>query len=164
MNDQSYNMEKIHKSVKEYRFDDALLLIRKNLTKDSGHKDSLYLAAVCYRYLKQFNLSKDFLKKLLTVAPDMGRAYQELGHLHRDSGNEQQAIAYYRQATDHNPALLASWKILYNYYDKTQNKASAKYSLDKIKDLEALPKILLHINQILHEGNIKLKNGYGIAS
>ena len=52
-------------------------------------------------------------------------------------------------------ALLASWKILYNYYDKTRNKASAKYSLDKIKDLEALPKILLHINQILHEGNIK---------
>ena len=155
MNDQSYNMEKIHKSVKEYRFDEALLLIRKNLTKNSDHKDSLYLAAVCYRYLKQFNLSKDFLKRLLTVAPDMSRAYQELGHLYRDSGNEQQAIAYYRQATDHNPALLASWKILYNYYDKTQNKASAKYSLDKIKDLEALPKVLLHINQILHEGNIK---------
>ena len=155
MNDQTYNMEKIHKSVKEYRFDEALLLIRKNLTKDSEHKDSLYLAAVCYRYLKQFNLSKDFLKRLLTVAPDMGRAYQELGHLHRDSGNEQQAIVYYRQATDHNPALLASWKILYNFYDKTQNKTSAKYSLDKIKDLEALPKVLLHINQILHEGNIK---------
>ena len=155
MKDQTYNMEKIHKSVKEYRFDEALLLIRKNLTKDSEHKDSLYLAAVCYRYLKQFNLSKDFLKRLLTVAPDMGRAYQELGHLHRDSGNEQQAIVYYRQATDHNPALLASWKILYNFYDKTQNKTSAKYSLDKIKDLEALPKVLLHINQILHEGNIK---------
>ena len=85
----------------------------------------------------------------------MASAYQELGHLHRDSGNEQQAIAYYRQATvNHNPALLASWKILYNYFDKTQNKASAKYSLDKIKDLEALPKVL-YINQILHEGNIK---------
>ena len=155
MNDKSYNMEKIHKSIKEYRFDDALLLIKKNLIKDNNHKDSLYLAAVCYRYLKQFKLSREFLKKLLTVAPDMGRAYQELGHLYRDSGDEKQAIGYYRQATDHNPALLASWKLLYKYYDKTENISSAKYTLEKIEYLENLPKILLHINQILNEGNIK---------
>src|SRR6056300_1197506 len=155
MNDKSYNMEKIHKSIKEYRFDDALLLIKKNLIKDNNHKDSLYLAAVCHRYLKQFKLSREFLKKLLTVAPDMGRAYQELGHLYRDSGDEKQAIGYYRQATDHNPALLASWKLLYKYYDKTENISSAKYTLEKIEYLENLPKILLHINQILNEGNIK---------
>ena len=71
MSDQSFNMEKIHKAVKEYRFNDALILIKNNLLKDKEHKDSLYLAAVCCRYLKQHKNSKIFLKRLLTVAPDM---------------------------------------------------------------------------------------------
>ena len=48
----------------------------------------------------------------------MGRAYQELGHLNRDSGNEENAIRYYRQACELNPALPASWKALYSYFKK----------------------------------------------
>ena len=39
MSDQSFNMEKIHKAVKEYRFNDALILIKNNLLKDKEHKD-----------------------------------------------------------------------------------------------------------------------------
>ena len=155
MSDQSFNMEKIHKAVKEYRFNDALILIKNNLLKDKEHKDSLYLAAVCCRYLKQHKNSKIFLKRLLTVAPDMGRAYQELGHLYRDIGDEKQSIVYYRQATDHNPALLASWKLLNQFFIKSKNDGSAKHTLEKINQLESLPSILLHINQIFHEGNLK---------
>ena len=41
----------------------------------------------------------------------MGRAYQELGHLNRDNGNEEDSIKHYRQACELNPALPSSWKL-----------------------------------------------------
>ena len=155
MKKKSYNLETIHKAVKEYRFEEALKLIKANLFSDPDHRDSLYLAAVCTRYLKQYGASKNYLKKLLINAPDMGRAYQELAHLNRDMGNKLQSIGYYRQATDHNPALLASWKALLQFSVETNNKSSAEHAHQKIKELESLPNVLLHINQILNEGNLK---------
>ena len=151
----SFDLETIHKAVKEYRFDDALKLIQKNLKKDADHMDSLYLAAVCSRYKKNYKDAENYLRKLLSIAPDMGRAYQELAHLNRDKGNKIQATGYYRQATEHNPALLASWNELYKLAVQSKNRGSARHAQEKIEQLKSLPNILLHINQILNEGNIK---------
>ena len=61
----------------------------------------------------------------MSIAPDMGRAYQELGHLNRDMGNEEKAVVHYRQACELNPALLAAWNSLYKYFVKNQNKPAA---------------------------------------
>jgi tetratricopeptide (TPR) repeat protein len=155
MSKKSFNLETIHIAVKEYRFDDALKLIKKNLKKDADHMDSLYLAAVCSRYTKNYKDAENYLRKLLSIAPDMGRAYQELAHLNRDKGNKLQATGYYRQATEHNPALLASWSELYKLAVESKNRGSAKHAQEKIEQLKSLPNILLHINQILNEGNIK---------
>ena len=155
MSKKSFNLETIHKAVKEYRFDDALKLIQKNLKKDADHLDSLYLAAVCSRYKKNYKDAENFLRKLLSIAPDMGRAYQELAHLNRDKGNKLQATGYYRQATEHNPALLASWNEIYKLAVESKNRGSARHAKEKIEQLKSLPNILLHINQILNEGNIK---------
>ena len=96
------------------------------------------------------------IEKLLTIAPDMGRAYQELGHLNRDSGNENSSITYYRQACELNPALLSSWNSLYNYFTKTKNKPAADHALDQIKTLKSIPANLLYISQILNEGRLGL--------
>ena len=70
MNKKSYNLETIHKAVKEYRFDEALKLLKSNLFSDPDHRDSLYLAAVCTRYLKRYEDSKNYLKKLLINVVD----------------------------------------------------------------------------------------------
>ena len=155
MSKKPFNLETIHIAVKEYRFDDALKLIKKNLNKDADHMDSLYLAAVCSRYKKNYKDAENYLRKLLSIAPDMGRAYQELAHLNRDMGNKIQATGYYRQATEHNPALLASWNELYKLAVESKNRGSARHAKEKIEQLKSLPNILLHINQILNEGNIK---------
>ncbi len=155
MSKKPFNLETIHIAVKEYRFDDALKLIQKNLKKDADHMDSLYLAAVCSRYKKNYKDAENYLRKLLSIAPDMGRAYQELAHLNRDKGNKIQATGYYRQATEHNPALLASWNELYKLAVESKNRGSARHAKEKIEQLKSLPNILLHINQILNEGNIK---------
>ena len=99
-------------AVKENRFDQALKLLEIILKDNPDHIDTLYLASVSSRYLKQFDKSMEYIQTLLANAPDMGRAYQELAHINRDMGNEKKAITHYRQACELNPALLSSWNCL----------------------------------------------------
>ena len=150
-----FDITRVTNAVKEHRFVEALSLIEGNLASNPEHKDSLYLAAVCSRYLKNFDDSRKYIESLLTHAPDMGRAYQELGHLSKAMGDDDKAIVYYRQACELNPALVASWDFLYRYFVKVKNESAANHALEQVKQLQSVPNILLHINQILNEGNIK---------
>jgi Flp pilus assembly protein TadD len=86
----------------------------------------------------------------------MGRAYQELGHLNRDMGNEEKAVMHYRQACELNPALPSSWNYLYQYFEKIENEPAADHALEQIKKLQTLPGLLLFIEQILNEGRLGL--------
>ena len=133
---------------------EAMRLLKSNLKKDQNHIDSLYLAAVSSRYLKNYDDSKKYIESLLTNAPDMGRAYQELGHLNRDSGNEEDSIKHYRQACELNPALPSSWKALYSYFKKNENKPAADHAYMQMNSLETMPNTLLFISQILNEGKL----------
>ena len=143
-------------AVKEGRFEYALNSLKIILKDHPNNIDSLYLAAVSTRYLKKFDDSKKYIEQLLLIAPDMGRAYQELGHLNRDIGNEEKAVLHYRQACELNPALLAAWNFLYKYFVKNKNKPAADHALEQINKLQSLPSILLHIDQILNEGRLGL--------
>ena len=142
------------KAVKEARFIEALRLLKFNLEKDPNHIDSLYLAAVSSRYLKSFDDSKKYIEALLMNAPDMGRAYQELGHLSRDTGNEENAIRHYRQACELNPALKSCWQELYNYFKRNKNQPAADHAYMQMNTLESMPRTLLYISQILNEGKL----------
>jgi len=150
----SVDLSEARQAVKESRFKDALSLLEIILEGQPENIDSLYLAAVCSRYLKFFDDSQKYIEGLLTLAPDMGRAYQELGHLNRDMGNEDKSVMHYRQACELNPALLAPWKILYNYFKKNNNKPAADHALQQINKLESLPASLLYIDQIMNEGRL----------
>ena len=150
----SVDLNDATQAVKDSRFKDALNLLKTILKENPNHIDSLYLAAVSARYLKQFDDSKQYIEHLLLNAPDMGRAYQELGHLNRDMGNEEKAAAHYRQACELNPALLAAWNSLYKYFINNNNKPAADHALEQINKLKSLPGSLLYIDQILNEGRL----------
>ena len=150
----SVDLNDATQAVKDSRFKDALNLLQTILKENPNHIDSLYLAAVSARYLKQFDDSKQYIEHLLLNAPDMGRAYQELGHLNRDMGNEEKAAAHYRQACELNPALLAAWNSLYRYFTSNNNKPAADHALEQINKLKSLPGSLLYIDQILNEGRL----------
>ena len=102
----SVDLSDATQAVKDNRFEDAISLLRVILKEHPSNIDSLYLAAVSSRYLKQFKESKKYIEDLLVNAPDMGSAYQELAHLNRDMGDEEQAVVHYRQACELNPALI----------------------------------------------------------
>ena len=145
---------KATKALKDAKFVEALRLLKLNLEKDPNHIDSLYLAAVSSRYVKNYDDSKKYIEALLMNAPDMGRAYQELGHLSRDSGNEEDSIRHYRQACELNPALSSCWQALYNYFKKNKNQPAADHAYMQMNTLESMPRILLYISQILNEGKL----------
>ena len=165
MNDNQFNIDETTLSVdlsnatqavKESRFQDAFNLLKVLLKENPDHIDILYLTAVSTRFLKKFDDSRKHIEHLLFNAPDMGRAYQELGHLNRDIGNEEKSITHYRQACELNPALPASWNALHKYFEKLNNKPAADHALEQIKKLQTLPGQLLFIEQILNEGRLGL--------
>ena len=152
----SVDLSDATQAVKDNRFQEAISLLNIILKDHPTNIDSLYLAAVSSRYLKNFDDSKIYIERLLLKAPDMGRAYQELAHLNRDMGNKENAIRHYRQACEHNPALIASWSSLYDYYLEDNNQAAANHVLNQLEKLRSLPSSLLYINQILNEGRLGL--------
>ena len=141
-------------AVKEQRFYDALKILEINLSRYPNHTDSLYLAAVSARYLKKFDESKRYIETLLTQAADMGRAYQELGHLNKASGNDDLAIGHYRQACELNPALIGSWQSLHELFNSKNNTQAAAHALDQLNKLKKLPNTLLYIDQIMNEDRL----------
>ena len=141
-------------AVKENRFSDALKILEINLSKHNDHIDSLYLAAVSARYLKKFDDSKQYIETLLKYAPNMGRAYQELGHLNKALNNEDAAIGNYIQACELNPALIGSWNALHSLFMNKNNHQAALHSLEQLEKLKKLPNILLYIDQIMNEDRL----------
>ena len=154
MTKQSPHTSLIIKLIKENKFEEAHKYILLNLRQDSNHIESLYFGSVCARYLKNYQQSNDYLERLLNLSPDMGRAYQELGHLSRDRGNLELAAGYYRQACEMNPALISSWQFLYDYYKDIGKKDASSHALEQLENLKSLPNTLLYINQILYEGKL----------
>ena len=150
----SVDLSEATDAVRDGSFEHAFNLLKIILKDHPEHIDSLYLAAVSSRYLKQFDNSKKYIEQLLIIAPDMGRAYQELGHLNRDMGDEEKAVMHYRQACELNPALIAGWNFLYQYFIKNNNKPAADHALEQISKLQSLPGVLLYIDQILNEGRL----------
>ena len=148
------DLQEATQALKESRFADALRLLEINLIDHPNNIDALYLSAVSCRYLKKVTEANDFLERLLIIAPDMARAYQELGHLNKSINNDEKAINSYRQACELNPALVASWQGLNEYFTKQGNKPASNHALEQINKYKSLPPALLYIDQIMNEGRL----------
>ena len=82
------------------------------LAREADHAEALYILAVCQRYLKQPAAAQETLDRLKIARPGYGRAFQEEGHMRREAGEAEAALAAYEQAVQGNPGLGASWKAL----------------------------------------------------
>ena len=141
-------------ALKKNKFADSLKILEINLSKYPDHIDSLYLAAVASRHLKKFDQSREYIISLLKLAPDMGRAYQELGHLNKSIGSDDKAISNYRQACELNPALIGSWRALSDLFKANNNKKAFDHAVQQLNNLKNLPNILLYIDQIMNEDRL----------
>ena len=124
------------------------------LNRAPDERDALYMRAVCLRYRKQFDRALEVLKRLQELAPQYARAYQESGHTYRALNNETEALRAYRQAVSLNPGLIASWKALAELERSLGTKEAAENAARHFNRLSRLPKELVSVTSMLHEGRL----------
>ena len=136
------------------KFEAAIDLLSDKHDPASPDIEVLYLTAVCHRYLKQFDKAFKLLEDLTQIAPDFGRALQEQAHVLRDSGKMDRALETYRRACQSNPALHASWVSQASILASQGNREAASAAQAQADRLAALPKELVAVTHLLHEGKI----------
>ena len=127
-------------------------------------KMGMYMSAVCLRRLQEFARAERTLHELTESHPSFGRAFQELGHLYRDSGAIYEALNAYGTACHLNPALKASWLGQYQLLENTQHVERLHQVKQKLSWLSSLPPELIASMDLLYEGRLlkaeRLCRGY----
>ena len=114
----------------------------------------LFLLAVCRRMAKRYDEALRLLEKVTRLEPEYGRAWQEIGHNHRDCNRPQPAIEAYRKATELNPGLLASWRDLARMQRRLGDAGAAAVAEANAKRLADLPRELQSVTSMMHEDKL----------
>lgn len=127
--------------------------------QDSSRTEILYMTAVCYRYLEQYQEAKDILVKLHEVQPDFGRGFQEQGHLYLKTGDQRAALVAFRRACEANPALEASWRMQASLLTAEGSEQESMLAHAQALRLQKLPKELLSVTNLIAEGRLLKAEG-----
>jgi tetratricopeptide (TPR) repeat protein len=152
--DTNETLKTVQAEMRADNFADALARLDGLLAQVPDHSEALYLAAVCARYEKRFDRAGDLLARLKTAQPEFGRAWQEDGHLARELGDTDRAIAAYARAVRLNPALEASWRAQAQLHDATGRPEEAQAARAQAERIAALPRELVSVTHLLAEGKL----------
>ena len=150
----AYDVTSIQQKIAGGHYDDALTDLRSILEREADHADANYMAAVCYRYKKEFDHAQSYLDALKGSALDKGRVYQEQGHLYRAQQFMPQALTAYQTACQLNPALLASWKAQSELFTAVGDTAAAQQAQAQLHRMQALPKPLVAVTDLIAQGKM----------
>ena len=114
--------------------------------------ETLYVMAVCQRYLNRLEDALKTLGKLKRIRPGYGRGFQEEGHVCVKAGYMSQALRAYRHAVRLNNSLIASWAGLTKILNAKGKTKEAKITQHEYKKLKALPVELLSVRNMIAEG------------
>jgi tetratricopeptide (TPR) repeat protein len=135
-------------------FEQALVQLNLHLSQCADDHDALYMAAVCFRYTKAYEQAQTLLNRLLTLKPDNGRAHQEQGHLLLAGNKPQEALFAFVRACKFNTALTASWQAQVKLFTAQGNNQAAAQAKAELGRIQALPKHLVAVTDLLSEGKI----------
>lgn len=147
-------LQSIQQLVSSQQFSVALQQLEPLLEEDAEHQDALYMAAVCHRYLQQWQLAQPYLDHLLKLAPGHGRGHQEQAHLYRDQRLPEPAMRSYLRACQLNPALETSWRGLLEMARLLSDEAQANQARAQLHRLQQLPKPLIAVTDLLAQGKL----------
>ncbi len=147
-------LDSIKHQITARNFDDALASIQSILSDNSQNIDAHYMAAVCYRYKKQYTEAQKHLDILKDLSLDKGRVYQEQGHLYKAQKAILPALTSYQTACQLNPALLASWKAQADLHAILGKEAIAQQRSAQLDRLKNLPKILIAVMDLTAQGKL----------
>ena len=127
-----------------------------SVKSESDKQEMLYLAAVSFRQLKQFEEAERCANTLLKLNEQHSRAYQELGYLYSAVQKIRDAAKAFYEATRRNPALLSAWRALIPLYKQLDNHQAWVIAQQQVDYLQSLPKQILGARDLFYEGQIQL--------
>ena len=147
-------LRRVQERIQASDFRAAEALLDDLLAETPTLRDGLYMRAVCARYLGEAGRALDAVKSLIASAPDFGRAYQEEGHLHFQSGAHDKALLSYRRACHFNPALEASWRRQAELLGAVGNHLEAEKANAQARWLQSTPREVVAALNHVHEGRL----------
>ena len=150
----STSLSAIQQRIVAREFDGALADLADLRKSYPNSEDALYMSALCNRYTRHFQESLTLLSRLVALAPDSGRAWQETGHTHRDLGQPQEALHAYARACQLNSALEASWKSMQKIATQLGRTQQAAYAENNIERIKKTPQPLVVAADMIAEGKL----------
>ncbi len=129
----------------------AVALCEQALDASPRHVEAIYTSIVARRYQRRFGEALLLADQLLEIDPGYGRAYQEIGHCRRDMGDNDLALQAYQRAIGHNPALVASWKMLADLHLAAGRREAAALAKAQFDYLDSLPPELQTVSSLIAE-------------
>jgi len=139
----SLNITQVQDKIRSGLLKSALRDINEALALNPDHPSALYLAAVCKRYQKDFEAAGNILKALKISSPDVGRVFQEQGHLYLTQKLYRLALDAFNVACIENSALIASWRAKAELHEKLKEYKLAREARLQYRYISSLPKPLL---------------------
>lgn len=140
--------------LKQQRIRQAEALLDQVLVLKSNHAQAHFYKAVCRRAEGDHESAIKQLQQALQIKPDYGRAWQEIGHNHRDQHQTEAAIRAYRAAVEHNPGLMASWRELAQLLHTSSQPIESNVAKANLERLSHLPKVLQAVTSMMHEDRL----------
>ena len=150
----STSLSAIQQRIVAREFDGALADLAELRETYPNSEDALYMSALCNRYTRHFQESLTILSRLVELAPDSGRAWQETGHTHRDLGQLEEALRAYTRACQLNSALEGSWKSMQKIATQLERTRQAVYAQSNIERIKKTPQPLVVAADMIAEGKL----------
>lgn len=144
----------VQKLLGKQSFQRALGILNVLIEDYPENERAWYMRAVCFRYLNEYDAALACIDRLLALTPEYGRAYQEQGHVYKALQQNDKALQAYEQAIQQNPSLLASWQSMALLYQAQSNQLAAANANQQVQRLMSLPRELLSVSSMLHEGKL----------
>lgn len=148
------DLASIQQKIQAQAFSPALDDLAAVLAVVPDNTEALYMAAVCHRYLGQYEEAAIRLEHLKQLAPDFGRAHQEEGHLHRAQGRNDAALLAYSRACQANPALEASYRAQLEILRRGGAREQMHRVQAQLDYLLSLPKPVVAVTDLLAQGKL----------
>ena len=123
---------------------------------DPAERQALrYVLAVALRYQGRHDDALTEIERLIENESGNGRSWQERGHVLRALDRPGDARASFEEALRRNPALPGSWRALVALYQAAGMARFEASARDQLQLLEALPRELVAVTSMIHEGRLQ---------
>ncbi len=149
------SLGELRRLIEQERYGDALARADGLIESAPGHRDLLYMRAVCLRHLQRLPEALATLEALENLHPAYPRLFQERGHCHVFLRQAPEAIRAFSRAVKLNPALPASWRVLASLYAMAGRQRDAETAGQHVAKLSQLAPEVVTARSMLCDGNLR---------